>query len=86
MLRKFVCVGFHSSQGDGAAVMRGSYENDPRNTRKTRKTRKKNRKNLCNLCNLWFLLFHCLRVRLCIMRNYYKVSTIQQEEKKGQNL
>ena len=27
MLRNFVCVGFHSSQGDGArAVMRGCYE------------------------------------------------------------
>jgi hypothetical protein len=25
MLRKFVCVGFHSSQGEGAAVMRGCH-------------------------------------------------------------
>jgi hypothetical protein len=27
MLRKFVCVGFHSSQGYGAAIMRNCYEN-----------------------------------------------------------
>jgi hypothetical protein len=54
MLRKFVCVGFHSSQGDGAAVMTGYNENDPR---KTRKTRKKNKKICVNLCNLWIPFF-----------------------------
>jgi hypothetical protein len=61
MLRKFVCVGFHSSQGEGAAIMTSCFENDPRNKRNTRK---KNKKKLCNLCNLWFLLFHRFWVTL----------------------
>jgi hypothetical protein len=66
MLRKFVYVGFHSSQGVGAhAVMGSYYENSEKISHEvTQRDTKKKQKNQCNLCNLWFLLFHRFWVRL----------------------
>jgi hypothetical protein len=57
MLRNFVCVSFHSSQGEVArAVMNGCHENDPRKTRKTQKTQKKICV-ICVICGFFFFIF-----------------------------
>ena len=61
MLRKFVCVGFHSFPGEGAASWEAAAMNISPQITQIYTDYKKKQKNQCNLCNLWTIFFHRLR-------------------------
>jgi hypothetical protein len=56
MLRKFVCVGFHSSPGkDACAVMTGYHEKRPQITQIYTDYKKKYKK-ICVICGFFFFI------------------------------